>query len=343
MNNLNQRVELPSIQNIFNIINSDLSNNTLSRPTASSTFATLQPSYRYPRRDMFLQPSSSASSNSNSYQSVPNTLPPFSTTTTTTTIAPSTGHFNSMFITKPNVSVNEIPHFMNFNNGNNRNYITSTKYYNTTTTTTPTTMYGNNSQQRFTANIITSHNKPNSLRPSPPTSPLSYPVPNSQVIENKLVAGQLGYQNIPDSPSMAASLINISNTNKVVKPNTNNTNRKTTKSNNNNVDTKKISNQTVSNNKVTKKTSTKRSNLPKRTVEILNNWLLNHLHDPYPSPEEKMELLEQTGLTKVQLSNWFINVRRRKVFVDQANHGSGNAKSIHRQTHNNTNTKIKSQ
>ncbi|CAB4254265.1 similar to Saccharomyces cerevisiae YGL096W TOS8 Homeodomain- containing protein and putative transcription factor found associated with chromatin [Maudiozyma barnettii] len=60
----------------------------------------------------------------------------------------------------------------------------------------------------------------------------------------------------------------------------------------------------------------KRSNLPKETVKILNNWLVNHLNNPYPTPAEKNVLLSQTGLTKIQLSNWFINVRRRKVFTD---------------------------
>ncbi|CCH60177.1 hypothetical protein TBLA_0C03740 [Henningerozyma blattae CBS 6284] len=60
----------------------------------------------------------------------------------------------------------------------------------------------------------------------------------------------------------------------------------------------------------------KRSNLPKETVQILNDWLLNHLRNPYPTPKEKSELLVLTGLTKIQLSNWFINVRRRKVFSD---------------------------
>ncbi|SCU81140.1 LAFA_0C02938g1_1 [Lachancea sp. 'fantastica'] len=63
-------------------------------------------------------------------------------------------------------------------------------------------------------------------------------------------------------------------------------------------------------------TTPRRSNLPKKTVEILNQWLLTHLNYPYPSPQEKRELLLKTGLSKVQLSNWFINVRRRKVFSD---------------------------
>ncbi|GAV56394.1 hypothetical protein ZYGR_0BB01710 [Zygosaccharomyces rouxii] len=62
--------------------------------------------------------------------------------------------------------------------------------------------------------------------------------------------------------------------------------------------------------------SGRRSNLPKETVQILNRWLLDHLGNPYPTPQEKRELLIKTGLTKIQLSNWFINVRRRKIFCD---------------------------
>ncbi|AQZ16220.1 TOS8 (YGL096W) and CUP9 (YPL177C) [Zygosaccharomyces parabailii] len=62
--------------------------------------------------------------------------------------------------------------------------------------------------------------------------------------------------------------------------------------------------------------SGRRSNLPKETVQILNTWLLDHLRNPYPTPQEKRELLIRTGLTKIQLSNWFINVRRRKIFCD---------------------------
>lgn len=57
-----------------------------------------------------------------------------------------------------------------------------------------------------------------------------------------------------------------------------------------------------------------RYSLPRETVDILNNWLLKHLHNPYPTSQEKRELLIQTGLTKIQLSNWFINQRRRKIF-----------------------------
>lgn len=62
-----------------------------------------------------------------------------------------------------------------------------------------------------------------------------------------------------------------------------------------------------------------RSNLPKETIQVLNSWLLNHLNNPYPTAQEKRELLIKTGLTKIQLSNWFINVRRRKIFSDYYN------------------------
>lgn len=57
-----------------------------------------------------------------------------------------------------------------------------------------------------------------------------------------------------------------------------------------------------------------RYNLPKGCVTVLNEWLMNHLHNPYPTAQEKRDLLIKTGLTKIQLSNWFINQRRRKIF-----------------------------
>ncbi|KAG7900305.1 hypothetical protein KL935_003048 [Ogataea polymorpha] len=57
----------------------------------------------------------------------------------------------------------------------------------------------------------------------------------------------------------------------------------------------------------------KRSNLPKKTTVILLNWLNDDLEHPYPNSKEKMELVAKTGLTNQQLSNWFINARRRKI------------------------------
>ena len=41
---------------------------------------------------------------------------------------------------------------------------------------------------------------------------------------------------------------------------------------------------------------------------ILRDW---YAHNPYPSPREKRELAEGTGLTTTQVSNWFKNRRQR--------------------------------
>lgn len=41
---------------------------------------------------------------------------------------------------------------------------------------------------------------------------------------------------------------------------------------------------------------------------VLKEW---YTHNPYPSPREKRELAEGTGLTTMQVSNWFKNRRQR--------------------------------
>lgn len=56
-----------------------------------------------------------------------------------------------------------------------------------------------------------------------------------------------------------------------------------------------------------------RSNLPKKTTMILLDWLYKNINHPYPNPKQKSELIYQTGLSSQQLSNWFINARRRKI------------------------------
>ncbi|KAI8073836.1 homeobox KN domain-containing protein, partial [Gongronella butleri] len=55
----------------------------------------------------------------------------------------------------------------------------------------------------------------------------------------------------------------------------------------------------------------RRGNLPKPVTAILKKWLLEHCRNPYPTEEEKKLLKEQTQLTLNQISNWFINARRR--------------------------------
>ncbi|KAA8537581.1 hypothetical protein F0562_027189 [Nyssa sinensis] len=51
--------------------------------------------------------------------------------------------------------------------------------------------------------------------------------------------------------------------------------------------------------------------LPETTVAILRSWLFEHFLHPYPNDSEKLMLASQTGLTKNQVSNWFINARVR--------------------------------
>ncbi|WJX35978.1 hypothetical protein P8452_23901 [Trifolium repens] len=51
--------------------------------------------------------------------------------------------------------------------------------------------------------------------------------------------------------------------------------------------------------------------LPETSVAILRAWLFEHFLHPYPNDSEKLMLASQTGLTKNQVSNWFINARVR--------------------------------
>lgn len=51
--------------------------------------------------------------------------------------------------------------------------------------------------------------------------------------------------------------------------------------------------------------------LPERAVSILRAWLFEHFLHPYPKDADKHLLARQTGLTRSQVSNWFINARVR--------------------------------
>ena len=53
-----------------------------------------------------------------------------------------------------------------------------------------------------------------------------------------------------------------------------------------------------------------------KSRQVLREW---YNHNPYPSPREKRELSEATGLTTTQVSNWFKNRRQR----DRASEGTG--------------------
>lgn len=82
------------------------------------------------------------------------------------------------------------------------------------------------------------------------------------------------------------------------------------------------------NDDVSKKRQKKRGIFPKVATNIMRAWLFQHLQHPYPSEEQKKQLSIDTGLTILQVNNWFINARRRIVqpMIDQSNR-AGNATS----------------
>lgn len=51
--------------------------------------------------------------------------------------------------------------------------------------------------------------------------------------------------------------------------------------------------------------------LPERAVSVLRAWLFEHFLHPYPTDTDKLMLAKQTGLSRSQVSNWFINARVR--------------------------------
>ncbi|CAO3660965.1 unnamed protein product [Rhizopus microsporus] len=63
----------------------------------------------------------------------------------------------------------------------------------------------------------------------------------------------------------------------------------------------------------------KRGNLPKDVIAILKEWLQEHSGHPYPTEEEKKLLVQRTNLSLNQISNWFINARRRLLPILLAN------------------------
>ncbi|KAF1835113.1 hypothetical protein BDW02DRAFT_496719 [Decorospora gaudefroyi] len=55
----------------------------------------------------------------------------------------------------------------------------------------------------------------------------------------------------------------------------------------------------------------RRGNLPKEATNLLKDWFAANRQSPYPTEDQKMELCNRTGLSLNQVSNWFINARRR--------------------------------
>ncbi|KAK7161278.1 hypothetical protein R3I94_004074 [Phoxinus phoxinus] len=76
-----------------------------------------------------------------------------------------------------------------------------------------------------------------------------------------------------------------------------------------------------------RKNNKKRGIFPKVATNIMRAWLFQHLTHPYPSEEQKRQLSQDTGLTILQVNNWFINARRRIVqpMIDQSNRAVGHS------------------
>ncbi|KAK4794729.1 hypothetical protein SAY86_012723 [Trapa natans] len=74
--------------------------------------------------------------------------------------------------------------------------------------------------------------------------------------------------------------------------------------------------------------------LPEKSVSILRAWLLEHFLHPYPSDVDKHILARQTGLSRSQVSNWFINARVRlwkpmveEMYLEETKEQTDNMKS----------------
>jgi hypothetical protein len=59
--------------------------------------------------------------------------------------------------------------------------------------------------------------------------------------------------------------------------------------------------------------SKKKTALSQHAVQYLKNWLLSpaHIEHPYPTEEQKIKIMEETGIEIKQLTNWFVNNRKR--------------------------------
>lgn len=75
----------------------------------------------------------------------------------------------------------------------------------------------------------------------------------------------------------------------------------------------------ITNNKKTNTNSSssnskaKSASLPSVTVEYLKAWMMSaeHIAHPYPTEQEKVEIMNDTGIELKQLTNWFVNNRKR--------------------------------
>lgn len=61
------------------------------------------------------------------------------------------------------------------------------------------------------------------------------------------------------------------------------------------------------------KNKRKTTALPESTVEYLKRWIMSpeHVAHPYPTEQEKAQIMKETGIEMKQLTNWFVNNRKR--------------------------------
>jgi hypothetical protein len=55
----------------------------------------------------------------------------------------------------------------------------------------------------------------------------------------------------------------------------------------------------------------RRMNFSPEAVDTLKQWFSDHSSKPYPSEDEKEQLAQKAGITVHQVTNWFINMRKR--------------------------------
>ncbi|KAK9695093.1 Homeodomain [Popillia japonica] len=63
-----------------------------------------------------------------------------------------------------------------------------------------------------------------------------------------------------------------------------------------------------------------------KSRSVLRDW---YSHNPYPSPREKRELAEATGLTTTQVSNWFKNRRQRDRAAEHKDNSQNSSEKQH--------------
>ncbi|XP_065174457.1 homeobox protein unc-62-like isoform X2 [Sycon ciliatum] len=65
----------------------------------------------------------------------------------------------------------------------------------------------------------------------------------------------------------------------------------------------------------------KRPMFSKEVTATLREWLMANLQHPFPTEDQKRELMARTDLSLLQINNWFINARRRTVqpLIDEQN------------------------